>query len=731
MRGEEILSIHDAMENLSTILEIDLDHPRPIGLVQDRKIVIEGSELSYRNVVWFTAENPEEILDFMKRVYGTILDYLESSYVEDEVDWESPKAQRGIQAIMVLIGESAEKLDCFRFDIQKIKEFPSIKELKEYQSLQKLYVAKMTEGGHGEDDEDTDWEKEWSEHSDALLLDTEKTGLKDFETVRRDTEYEMFYMSHEDGTPYFSAKLFRNIKLICDFDETTGVHFEEDPLLRMRSMLDRDFQSSALQILHGITPLSQEFFRRKAKCKPSHFVEDVHQALMALMLAANTRNLIQNTSGKSSIDYFYDFQFFLTQALESEECQKWMAYPPKPTDKMAHCLLDITFTLCQLFFTRLGGVKQEMIGFIHILARKGDEIKQEQKSHLYDTKSPWIELLEDDDSMRLVLRGFPNGPLFKILDILRQSSSDRAKLFFSPIYQGNLPAHLFDMSVNKHPIQILRLPCPTIQSQVEKARIIPEFQCFLYNIDKKKMLIFNLQNRTAWKEHARCQNIEKLQLRAEFSKKLFVVTLPKDTDFYHQTDVYLQINEAKDFKKLLVEQVQSASDCGFYFPKGIKSETINAFSKDVIDCIHKHIFGAKKNLSRAERLDFIEIFYHFLTLKIIEIFDPNYLSFSCKDALDTGAIQTSGFFAFLKIFIEGKMGKEDFDFFRWLTYSFALTVRERVVEGEELHRMVSALAAFDAAVKGKPKVALKEFALLYQPNLFKTLSVEVQKISRS
>lgn len=729
-RSDDILSIHDAMENLSKILEIDLDTPSPIGIVQNRKFVIESDKLGYRNVDWFNAENPEELLGFMRRVYGTVLEHLNGNYVRDEVDWTSPKVQKGIRAIMVLVGESAEKLDRFRFDIQKITEFPSLKELKEYQALQKFYLSKMSEKQLGAEG-DSGWESEWLDQKDALLLDTEKTGLKDFETVRRDTEYEMFYMSHEDGSPYFSPKLFRNIKLVCDFDESAEMLFEEDPLLKMRSMLDRDLQASALQILHGIAPLSQEFFRRKTKAKPSKLLEDTNQSLMALMLAANTRNLIQNSMGKSSIDYFRDFQYFLSEALDSEECQKWIAYPPKSSDKLAHCLLDIVFTLSHLLFTRLGGVKQEMTAFIHLLVRKGEEVKQKNKMHIYDSKSPWVSLLEEDDSMRLVLKGFPNGPLFKILDILRTGASDRAHLYFSPIYQKNLPTHLFDIFISNSPIKVLRLPCPTFQSQVERAKILHEFQCFLRNIEGKQILIFNLQDRTAWKENARCQNIEKLQHRAEFSDKLTVITLAKDGDFYHQVDAYVQINDASAFQKLLIEQIDSAEDCGFFFPKDIEKSKLMEFVKKLVPLIHKEVFKAQKSLNRAERLDFIEIFYQFLILKVLEWKQANFLSFTCKDALDTGAMQTSIFYLFSKILSEGKTSKEDIDYFRWLSYAFALMVRERPVDAERFNRAVSAISILDEVAGGKPKQHFKELINLYDAKLFKSLKIETQKISRN
>ena len=86
---------------------------------------------------------------------------------------------------------------------------------------------------------------------------------------------------------------------------------------------------------------------------------------------------------------------------------------------------------------------------------------------------------------------------------------------------------------------------------------------------------------------------------------------------------------------------------------------------------------------------------------------------------------------FSKILSEGKTSKEDIDYFRWLSYAFALMVRERPVDAERFNRAVSAISILDEVAGGKPKQHFKELINLYDAKLFKSLKIETQKISRN
>ena len=132
------------------------------------------------------------------------------------------------------------------------------------------------------------------------------SGLKDFETVRRDKEYELFYIRNEEGNPYFNTELLRNIKLTVDLESQDDT-FEEDPLLKVRSMQDRDLQSSANQILGTAIMAIEDYFKIAKKLQDNDLAQMLNMPIMALFLCGESSQLTANTSRKSCLQYFHDF----------------------------------------------------------------------------------------------------------------------------------------------------------------------------------------------------------------------------------------------------------------------------------------------------------------------------------------------------------------------------------------------------------------------------------------
>ena len=108
-----------------------------------------------------------------------------------------------------------------------------------------------------------------------------------------------------------------------------------------------------------------------------------------------------------------------------------------------------------------------------------------------------------------------------------------------------------------------------------------------------------------------------MQNRAEFNENLTVITLPKNTDFYHQFAPYQDLDHAALFIDQFEEHLGSETS-GFYFPQRVHKEIFNGFSKELLEGVHETFFDNKAMLSRKERLDFIEIVYTLLTLKVID-----------------------------------------------------------------------------------------------------------------
>lgn len=722
---KETISFQNAMDNISAIVSIDMANPPPLGIVKKYRIVTSEEEFGSDAVAWLSGEGSGAILEILDLTYFAIQQHLHNLYENAEMNWEDEKVRKGVTAMMDLVGESVQKMEAF-FALRLGKPQP-IAELNAYKALQKFYTHQFVKKFPGGLEGAEAWEEEWKENEDVILLDASKTGLKDFETVRRDSEYELFYIRNEEGNPYFHPDLLRNIRLSCNFD-VEAEHFEEDPLLKIRAMQDRDLHATAGQILGECHPSIIDFFKISRKLEGNELGKSLGMAIIALFLAANPRYLLQNTTGKSCLQYFDDFHRFLRRAMRTSEYQKLIAYPPDRTDRVSHLLIYLTHSLARSFFERVGGVKLESIGLIHRTMRRGVELKQQEKQHLLKGETIWSQFFLDDETFRTLLSQFPNGPLFKILDLIREEQEEDVSIPFDPIGQANLPSRIYEVQRQGRKIDVLRIPSPTRQSLIHKVEIVDEFRGFLRSLTletpARKHLLINLQDRTSWKEYARSRALETLQLNAEFSHQLFVLTLPKQTDFYYQINEYQNYNKAEDFIKAFQEQLKMPEECGFFLPPQLKPSEISHFTDVALPAIHELFFHKKNTLTRRNREDCIEIFYQFLILKCMDILEPNSLSFTCKDAIDTGAAEQATFYGFIKLLTSDFSNKEEQDFFRWLLYTPALFIRERAIDSERFNRVISALERIDSEMAERGKQILATFKLFYHPQTLETLDIK-------
>ncbi|EKE22062.1 MAG: hypothetical protein ACD_7C00067G0001, partial [uncultured bacterium] len=251
------------------------------------------------------------------------------------------------------------------------------------------------------------------------------------------------------------------------------------------------------------------------------------------------------------------------------------------------------------------------------------------------------------------------------------------------------------------------------------AAVIEEFKGFLKSFKSdEKYLFVNLQDKSSFKESARCKAIESLQKKFDFRNNILIVSLDKHSDFYHQAGIYLSLNDANEFLKEFKNKLFSGKDITLFISKELAK-----FVDDSFKVIHKNFFEGKNVFARKDRLNFIEIFYNFLFLKMIEIQNPKILSFSCKDAVDIGAMQTAAFYVFLKLLKNEKFEKENEDFFRWLVYSSAVLIRERSINPSVLIRGVCAINSIEIKFMAHREKIMKEISSLYDPSFLKSISI--------
>lgn len=618
-------------------------------------------------------QNPETV----KETFSALSSYLHHLYYKEREELKEAHTQKGLQAIMQLAKEAATKYTDLFTEVHAKEEA-----LPEYQQLQHFYLSKVfSQVKRGKSHEA--WENEGLEPD----LFVERQALKDLEMVQHDREYELFYIGKEDGTPFFTPQLLRHLSMVAGFDETL---LEQENLFeKIDTILDRDTHISAQEMLHDGSDLIDRFFKEALAHKEQKEIGHLTAALMALMLASNPKNLIHNTTGKSSIGYFEDFQVYLRLVVSSDAYVRWKK---DKTPFKALCL-KVTHFLCGAFFLRVGA-RHDLVRVI------GDLVASRPTGK---TIGSWLYGV--DELLRTYLKKFPSGPLLKTVGLFRKGG-ERAG--FDPLLQRNFPSQIFTISSETLHTSVIHLPCPVHQDFIEKASTVPEFKAYLESLSGRKLLYFNLSDRTSWKEHARAEEMESLE-----QETFCPVTLAKGTDFYHQREEYENIYQADIFCRLFAEQILSGKESGFSFPQGVISADLIG---GLITFVHEHLFYKKHELNRKERLDFIEIVYFFLSLKILEKEKADVMAFSCKDGVDVGAATAGSFYGFSRLLSSSKpWSAEDRDCFLFAFFTPALFVRHRTIAMPVFQRAVSALDYFDLVLQEKRSSILKACAKLIGP----------------
>lgn len=693
------MSVSEAVENLSSMAEMD-------DKVLKEERARQGEIDPFERRLWLDLTNEERTYQTVKETFGTIHRYLKQVYRDGHRDAET---QRGVHAIMELAGEAATKMGRCTGLFKQAHRNEDLSELPEYQDLHRFYYEKIVKRFERELIAEESWQEEWGEEVEEDLMDIERRGLKELEQVRKDRKYELFYIRKEDGKPFFNRNLIRHIRLVTDFDEMLIDKYGDDPLIKIRSIQDRECHHSAKEIYNLSDKPIQKFCKDACKFKDFWLGRATLKAFMALTLAANHRNLLSNSAGKSCIGYFKDFLDYLREAVSSVEYVKILGQSKESLDSLRKSTLELLQRFSHSFYTH-AGKRDDAIGYLFQIVRQSG--RRRTIEYPAEPLTIWNSILENHDDIRNLLRKYPNGPLLKLIDLFEEREQT---LGFDPLFLENFPSHLFDFSMGKKKISLLRIPAPVYQEQIGSAKILNEFKAFLRECGKKRLLLFNLQDRTSWEEHGRAESVEKIA--KDFPENLTVITLPKNTPFYQQIDEYFDLDASKDFLTALQEQIKGAEECGFYFPESIDRKELLVFATKAVPYIHKAFFDQAASLNRKNRLDFIEITWQFLIIKLIELIGPEYVSFTCKDAIDVGQIQTMHFYSFLKLMSNEEISEEESDFILWMVFAPALIIRNRVVDIHRLSRALSGLSVLSKELQGEDRKKT-DAAKLYKSSPF-------------
>jgi len=708
--------IQEILDNFTVLSSLAVDANTKIGIVNDRKIVTSDEGLDYQNVEWIYLEAPDSLILLVHNNLRDVLSYLKQCRTDGRIDLGDPKEAEFIQSLMAAAMQAAHRFDDFLGLVQNVRDEDYILKSGTFKRLKDFYVKEIVDVYPDVYEGSMEWQKRYAQSSDALDLNLDKVGLNDLDALKMDLAYELFYVMNPEGEPYFNDKLLENIQLLSSYDEATDEELLDDPILRMPDFIDKDRKGAADQIIYRLQNAMKKFYSLKELSKKEGLSSSIHKIFMALFLARNPKNLIQNTDLKSCQKYFEDLLTFIREAVSDEEYQYTITYSDEAEEK-SRVLVSILHEVIHALFYRRIAVKEELMGFIYRLIH-GAEKKESKRVSFFE------KMMSDDDELRQYLKKFPNGPLFKVLDLVRQQ--DSFLLGFDPIFQNNHPCLEYDFETKYGKTEVLHLPTPTHQEIISEASIIPEFHAFLrkeLEDHQKGFLIVNLNNKCSWRGESRSHSLERLRKRAEYDF-LDVMTLNKDNDFYYQMRSY-DLSDAEEFihslKRIFMGNEESLE--GFLLSRDLKTPDLFAFIEKCLILIHRFFFDLKKRLSRAEREDFIEIFYQFLILKVVDVREAGLLSFSCKDGIDKGSCQKAGFFGFLNIISGHELGKVEEKHMKALFYTQALMNRERLINSERFYRTVSYLSRLENSMEKSSQQIYESFSKIYSKGFLNSLKI--------
>ena len=101
-------------------------------------------------------------------------------------------------------------------------------------------------------------------------------------------------------------------------------------------------------------------------------------------------------------------------------------------------------------------------------------------------------------------------------------------------------------------------------------------------------------------------------------------------------------------------------------------------------------------------------------LKVLDLVKPAFFSFTCKDAVDIGPVNTVGFYSILKMMDKSHVyDKEEQDQLLWMLYAPSLVVRERLIDEQRLSRMMGAMTSLYKGFSRDQKGFFRELRALY------------------
>ncbi|MBM3208316.1 MAG: hypothetical protein FJZ57_06930 [Chlamydiae bacterium] len=683
----ENLSMFEIVRILSTLSEIDT-------IADIEKNEGEGEHPIAKK--WLSQNNIEENQDLVRSVFRGVHNYLAYIADRDPAQFKDLQIARGIYSLMMFVMEAGDKIEKTTPLFKQQPLLETISDLPEYRELHEFYISAVSLKLPPPAEFEDRWEVEWGIKNQDLS-DIKSFALRTSREVCMDGQFELFYILSENGRPFYDYDVIRHMRMLYDFDRASRKMELDNLFHKVDIVTDRECHTRSLSIIKNCYYLIDEFFKEAFKYKESVCVSNLCSAVMGLMLAANVRNLKQtSTSDKTAYGYFLDFQFHLRKAIDSDEYQKLinLSNDRRPFQAnlylLVHKLVFSYFTHC-VDHREMSAVLRRLVseGFVDL--GRNEDINGRHFS-LY---------LHEDEALRRSLEKYPAGAIHKLAEVFSYRQNNRG---FDPFSQENIPEKLFQFMKDDKEVGCLHMPCPVKQEFIQKAEIVMEFHAFLRSFTlasvDQRILIINLQSRTSWQDFARCIALEEMLKLEGNARKISMLGLPKNTEFYHQSEGYAELNDATTFIKQFHEQIVSQDHCGYYFSSDLV-QVITSKIDQILSMVHEVCFDGKLSLGRYERRDFIEVTYLFMTFISLGYAKADYITFMDKCSLDAGAICSAEWLGFVKLVSESPMTDEEKGLFYYIMHAHAFILRERAADQDLTRRSLFALVRLEKAIMEK------------------------------
>jgi len=686
----EDLSISSAIETLSTIADLEMT-----STVQDP--LMEGPSpdeppVVAKTVRWLHKKNAEHMRSIVTEKLHVVLNYFKHFYQSEHERFTRREAIDGIRSIMLLVEEAAENLD--RYTTLFLGAVSgSIKQTDEFIELCKFYKKNILPiAAHREV---SSWIGElpfegiltqvegategWPEHVPCAPLSVE------IERLKQDRDYELLTLKNPDGSRLFTPKLLRNMRLACDVEQAVKQKEGTEVEHQLELMRDQQAATEVYYLLGNSYPAVDAFFRAPNKAKAFRLFLDMYAPAVAIMNAAvRTIHKSDHPKTKSVESYFFDFRTLLNNYYHSLDFQRLLAYPPKNENSWEYAV----FRLAESFASHIVNgtpISYDLVGSTKTLIQQGFSHAVNRVGDPDGTLSRDLDI--DYDAIRWLVGSEGGKRLARLLEEIEQSRSD----LFEPLLGQTLTTHAFDLSWRGEVIPVIRLPSPTHQEFIHKATPSEVFQIALRRKIRKacetSCLIVNLQDRTSWRDGARCEAIEHLEMSEDLAKNVHVFSLRRAGDFYEQENEYenLGLNE---FKVELIEHVTEAESGALWPSDGKIRKAVSKLVEDLCAVLHPD----EESVDRQDRLDMIELVYTLCILRAIAESHPDLLYISCKDGFDLSIPVMTNIYYLLTRLNGFAPSAEEVDWLRSLLFGLPLVHRERPLFLNRHHRLINFLA---------------------------------------